>query len=270
MNTNKFTQTVWAYFKQHGRQLPWRPPELTLDKRGYLSAYHILVSEMMLQQTQVARVTTKYKQFITRFPNIEVLASSPLKEVLAEWQGLGYNRRALYLHNAAKALVKCKDPWQAADLTSLKGIGPNTAAAVCVYAYNQPLVFIETNIRSVFIHHFFKDHEKVSDTQLLPLIEKTLDKNNPRQWYWALMDYGTSVKSLHKNPSKRSASYKKQAAFEGSFRQLRAEVLRAILASDKTLTVLKTSFSDKRLNEALKVLEKEGLIAKTDQIYRVT
>ncbi len=223
----------------------------------------------MLQQTQVPRVTLKYHQFIERFPNLQALAAAPLKEVLTVWQGLGYNRRALYLHEAAQVLSNYQGEWQVSDLVHLKGIGANTAAAVCVYAYNQPHIFIETNIRTVFIHHFFADQQVVSDAQLLPFIQATLDVKNPRQWYWALMDYGSHLKTVHKNPGTRAAAYKKQSTFEGSLRQLRAQILRSILSEPKNLPELQALFTDTRLQTALRTLEKDGLIVKTDAYYQV-
>src|SRR4030095_9666003 len=157
MRSETFREVVLEYYREHGRELPWRHPGTTV--------YEILVSEMMLQQTQVKRVIPKYQSFLKRFPTIQSLANAPLSEVLSEWSGLGYNRRAKYLHDAAKQLVSKVGPWKLEDLTECKGIGHNTAVAVLVYAYNRPLVFIETNIRTVCIHHFFNDKENITDKE---------------------------------------------------------------------------------------------------------
>lgn len=226
MRSAQFICTVRKYFKAHKRSMPWRD---TID------SYSILVSEFMLQQTQVHRVVPKFESFMKVFPTIQALAKSDFKKVLGEWNGLGYNRRALWLHEAAKELVKCYDgkiPESIVELKKIKGIGHNTAAAICAYAFNMPVVFIETNIRAVFIHHFFADRADVADSELLPLIEANMDMIHPREWYWALMDYGVSLKKQHKNPARRSRHHTKQSRFEGSNRQLRGKILKLLLQSN--------------------------------------
>ncbi len=218
-----FRAVVLGHYREHGRDLPWRR---TRDP------YSILVSEMMLQQTQVSRVLPKYDEFLSLFPDPRTLAEAPLSAVLAAWQGLGYNRRALALHRAARAVMsqhRGRIPSSVTELRRLPGIGPATAAAVCVFAYDDPLVFIETNIRSAFLHHFFRESPAVPDADILPLIEATLDRENPRDWYYALMDYGAWVKKTQPNPSRRSKHHTKQTSFQGSRRQLRAQVLRLLL-----------------------------------------
>jgi A/G-specific adenine glycosylase len=220
-----FRAVVLEHHRERGRDLPWRR---TRDP------YRILVSEMMLQQTQVARVLPKYDLFLSAFPELRALATAHLSAVLEVWQGLGYNRRALALHKAAQIVAahyEGRIPRSVSELRRLPGIGPATAAAVCVFAYGHPLVFIETNIRSAFLHHFFGGCEGVPDVDILPLIELTLDKQDPRRWYYALMDYGVWVKKTHSNPSRRSKHHTTQTPFEGSRRQLRAQVLRVMLAT---------------------------------------
>jgi A/G-specific adenine glycosylase len=184
-----FRRTVLTHFKKEGRHtLPWRA---TTDP------YSITVSEIMLQQTQAGRVVEKYRAFLKRFPTVQSLARAQLPAVLALWSGLGYNRRAKFLHQMAKTIVSelgGKFPRTADGLEALPGIGPYTARAICAFAYNQPVAFIETNIRTVFIHHFFSDTEKIPDATLLPIVEMVIDRKNPRQWYAALMDYGSSLK----------------------------------------------------------------------------
>ena len=235
MDIKGFQNTVWKFYAKHERTLPWRPPLLKPHKDGSLDAYKVLVSEMMLQQTQVDRVIPKYKSFITQFPSWKALGSAPLKDVLIAWQGLGYNRRALFLKQTAEKVsneYNGKLPSNHNLLIQFPGIGTYTAGAIQVFAYNKSAIFIETNIRTVFIHHFFADtEEKIHDAAIIPLIENTLDQNNPREWYYALMDYGSHLKRLHTNPSRRSVHHTRQSKFEGSHRQTRAQVLKIIALS---------------------------------------
>ncbi len=222
-----FKTEVVRYYSAHARDLPWRH---TRDP------YAIVVSEVMLQQTQVARVAPKYAGFLAAFPDLQTLAESGVAEVLAVWQGLGYNRRALALHRLATIVLRDHEaeiPSTVAGLRRLPGIGPATAAAICVYAYEQAVPFIETNVRAAFIHHFFQESSGVSDAELLPLVELTLDTERPRDWYYALMDYGAWIKKTEANPSRRSKHHSSQAPFAGSRRQARAAVLRSLLA-DRT------------------------------------
>lgn len=269
MNSESFNSVITTHFLHNGRDLPWRSPSLQLNKKGYLNGYAILVSEYMLQQTQVSRVEVKYHQFLSQFPTMKSLADAPFSAVLAAWQGLGYNRRALYLHQASKVLVQHAEPWTFELLTAQKGIGKNTAAAVIVYAYNHPMVFVETNIRTVFIHHYFKTQATVSDAEIIKLVERMLPKSNPRQWYWSLMDYGAFLKRTQKNPARKSASYRKQSPFEGSFRALRAQVLRLLIQAPKNQQQIEQELQDHRIAEVLYVLEKEGLVAKENNRFTV-
>jgi A/G-specific adenine glycosylase len=219
-----FRAAVMRHFQEHGRDLPWRR---TRDP------YLILVSEMMLQQTQVARVIDKYELFARLFPTLDSLASAATADVLRAWQGLGYNRRGLNLQRSARLVVSefgGSVPDAFADLLRLPGVGRATAAAVCAFAFGIPVPFLETNIRSAYIHHFFQECSRVSDADLLPLVESTLDRANPRDWYYALMDYGTWLKKVHPNPSRRSSHETTQSLFPGSHRQLRSALLRAFLA----------------------------------------
>jgi A/G-specific adenine glycosylase len=253
-----FRRTVRAHYRKHRRDLLWRR---TADP------YKILVSEIMLQQTQADRVVEKYRTFLKHFPTITALAEASLRDVLLEWQGLGYNRRAVMLHRTARAVVAQhggKVPRTVEELEALQGIGRNTACAIAAFAYNQPVVFIETNIRSVFLHHFFPAAALVSDKEVLELIAVTLDKKNPREWYWALMDYGTFLKKLHQNPSRRSAHYKRQSPFKGSDRELRGKITRLRLErpriSEKKLIEL-AGIDLARAQKIVEQLKKEGLFA---------
>lgn len=219
-----FRRTVKAFSCKNRRSMPWRE---TTDP------YCIVVSEIMLQQTQVERVWGKYQVFTQKFPDFQSLASAPLQDVLSLWQGLGYNRRALALRKTAEIVVAEHGgvlPASVEQLRKLPGIGHATASSIAAFAFNIPTVFIETNIRRVFIHHFFHDRADVHDAEIMPLVEKTLDRKHPREWYYALMDYGTALKKELPNPNRRSRHYTKQPRFEGSARQKRGAILRFILA----------------------------------------
>lgn len=215
-----FQSCIWNFYAHEKRSFPWR---------NDIDPYRVFVSEMMLQQTQTYRVEPKYERFILAFPSFELLAQATLRDVLTLWQGLGYNRRGMYLHQSAQKVMAEHGGNLPADpvvLETFPGIGKNTAGSVCAFAFNKPVVFIETNIRAVFIHTFFKEQTEITDKQLYPLIEQTLDVHNPREWYYALMDYGVVLKKKLKNPSRRSAHHTKQSRFEGSDRQIRGMILR--------------------------------------------
>ena len=259
-----FTVTVWQYYDQYARQeLPWRQPEAD----GSFNAYKIMVSEIMLQQTQVNRVIDKYQQFLAVFPNVQALAAAPQAEVLLAWSGLGYNRRARFVQQAAQQIIaQAPDPQhvtfpsEIAELVKLPGVGINTAAAIRAYAFNLPALFIETNIRSVYIHHFFHDDSDVTDAQLRTVIEQTLPKVDFRTWYWALMDYGTHLKATVGNRSRQSRHYTRQSPFAGSQRQVRGQVLRALASGQQSYEQLATSIPDTRLAAVLDDLRSEKLI----------
>jgi A/G-specific adenine glycosylase len=221
----RFRRHLYRFFQDQGRQLPWRA---TTDP------YHILVSEIMLQQTQVERVALKYEPFLNAFPDVWSLARAPLRDIMASWQGLGYNRRALALQRIARRLAVDFDgrlPAEVDTLRTFPGIGAATAGALAAFAFNQPVVFIETNIRRVFLHCFFPGQSGVRDREILPLVDQTLDRLQPRPWYYALMDYGTMLKRAAPNPNRRSAHHQRQAPFADSDRQIRGLILKALLGS---------------------------------------
>lgn len=250
-----FQKLVYYYYKKHGRTLPWR--KMT-------DPYCILVSEMMLQQTQVERVVQKYELFITKFPDFARLAEAPLHQVLEAWHGLGYNRRAVALKRIAQIIMDTFDGQVPADLKTLMtlpGIGRATAAAISAFAFNRPVVFIETNVRTVFIHVFFQDKEDVKDIDIYPLVEETLDESNPREWFYALMDYGVVLKKRYKNPSRKSAHHKKQPLFEGSNRQVRGIILNMLIENptiSESELVIKINRDPNTVRKNLVQLEKEG------------
>ena len=220
----QFQKIILSFYNLEGRDMPWRH---TIDP------YRILVSEIMLQQTQVERVEKKYPEFITTFSTFGDLSKAPLHQVLALWQGMGYNRRAIALQACAREVMDEYNgilPSDVAMLQTLPGIGHATACSIAAFAFNRPVVFIETNIRRVFIHFFFNDRSSVRDREILPFAEQALYRKNPRMWYWALMDYGSALKNSIPNPNRRSAHYTKQETFKGSDRQIRGIVITSLLA----------------------------------------
>jgi A/G-specific adenine glycosylase len=244
--------------------MPWRKTH---------NPYRILVSEVMLQQTSVARVRDKYKGFIRAFPGVRSLADARTDDLLAAWKGLGYNRRALSLRAAAQILVSThrgRVPRSLEELVALPGVGHATACAVLAYAYDVGLPFMETNIRRVFLHFYFPRADRVADAKILPLVEKTLDKGNPREWYYALMDYGAMLGKNAENANTRSVRYRRQKPFEGSFRQLRGAILAAMLTmkkanADQVAKAIGTP--DERLGTAIDQLVAEGFLSRKGRLY---
>lgn len=260
-------EVVMDYYRHHARlDLPWRQPE----PNGHYDPYKILVSELMLQQTQVGRVVPKYGAFIALFPNVETLASATLGDVLRAWQGLGYNRRAKYLWLSAQQIAK--EGWPD-DLTSLPGVGVNTAGAIRAYAFNEPVVFVETNIRTVYIYHFAATQQNIPDSFIQELLAQTLrivtSQGEPRDFYWALMDYGTYLKTMVRNVS-QSKQYKRQPTFKGSNRQLRGLVVRILADRAFSVAELHAAVNDDRLEIVLIALESEGLIVKRAEKYELS
>ena len=282
MTISTFSKTVWNYYTRNGRNLPWREN---------ITPYRIVVSEIMLQQTQVARVVRKFNPFLQKFPDFAALATSPTLEILREWQGLGYNRRGLNLQKLAKIVTEKYGgelPKTYEELVELPGIGPNTAGSILAFAFNIPRTFIETNIRSVYIHCFFPEAEralgrkackKITDNQLMPFIEKSLAAKiagkpnraftNPREWHYALMDYGSNLKRTIANPSRHSAHHIRQSKFEGSNRQLRSHILRFVMDEPlgRSVHEIERKFTDKRCNSLqiaknIADLTKEGFLKK--------
>ena len=263
-----FRRTVYQNYHEAGRDFPWR---------NTVNPYEILVSEMMLQQTQTLRVVPKYEVWLNRFPSAADVASAPLSEILQYWSGLGYNRRAVFLQKACTVVCKLYSgifPQSPDELEKLPGIGPYTARAVAAFAFSRPEVFVETNIRSVFIFFFFKNStEKVSDTDILPLVSRTLDKEHPREWYYALMDYGAELKRHIVNPNRRSREYSRQSAFEGSLRQARGAILRQLVQNGKMSLeeIAQAEHIDMdRLQQASDKLLREGLITVHGSTFQVT
>jgi A/G-specific adenine glycosylase len=262
----KFQHKILEYYRLYGRQMPWRETH---------DPYRVLVSEIMLQQTQVTRVEKKYEQFLAAFPDFSTLAEAPLSKVYAVWQGLGYNRRALSLKKAARVVVTDHAgvlPRSGEALEALPGIGKATASSIMAFAFDLPVVFVETNIRTVFIHCFFKKKKLVSDDEIFPLVERCLYRKAPRIWYWALMDYGAMLKKSGEDKNEKSRHYVKQGRFEGSRRQLRGIVLRSLLSKSYTFTGIRAVLPRRAKDEVLEILvglEKEGFILKSGGKYEL-
>jgi len=261
-----FRTLIYNNYRKNPRRLPWRK---TWDP------YRIVVSEIMLQQTQVERVLRKYRLFVKTFPDFSSLAEASLKDILTVWQGLGYNRRAISLKNIAKSVVTKfggEIPSSEEAMIKLPGIGRYTSAAILAFAYNKPLVLIETNIRTVFIYFFFRKKNCVKDTEIIPLIEKTIDRKNPREWYYALMDYGMMLKKVHSNLSRKSAHYQRQTPFRGSNRQIRGMILKALVEKpglSEEEIILQIGSQPGKISNNLKILEGEGFLKKKRKRYTI-
>ena len=302
MNAQEFQNKIYAYFLKHKRILPWRYEK---------DPYKVFVSEVMLQQTPVARVLVKYPEFIKRFPTFRSLADASLRDVFTVWQGMGYNRRAKYLKEAAGIITKDKryefmfhnilsfprtresielnrsriksgmtdsNILQLINiLQMLPGIGQATACAMITYAFNMPTVFVETNIRAVYLFHFFptsppaggfggtsENIGKVSDKEIMDLAKKTLDRKNPRDWYYALTDYGAMLKREKKFQNIQSKRYARQSKFEGSRRQLRGRIIKTLLEyGPNTFEQIDLLLpKEERLESVLNDLETERMIEK--------
>ena len=269
MDVLEFRKLIYSAYRKESRTFPWK--ENT-------EAWGILVSEFMLQQTQAQRVIPYWNSWMKKWPSPAALARVSLEEVLREWSGLGYNRRARYLKECAGIIVRDmggKVPDTPEALMKLPGIGPYTAAAIVCFAFNKPMVFIETNIRSVMLHFFFSGQEKVTDREILSVIDATMDRKNPRRWYWALMDYGVTLKKSNTNPNRRSAHYVKQGAFSGSLRQLRGSLIRQLTSggpatAEELCARLDVPADTKKFYSAIEALKRESMVAEDEGRYRIS
>lgn len=253
-----FRKTIWSYYARNRRSFPWRERP---------TPYRVVVSEVMLQQTQAPRVVAKFEEFVRRFPDWRALDAAPQAAVIRAWQGLGYNRRALALKKIAHIVMQQHGGELPKDSTveqldELPGIGPATACAISAFAFDRAHAFIETNIRAVYLHLFFAGKHDVTDEALLPYIEQTLEPRRARDWYYALMDYGVMLKQLHDNPSRRSRHHVHQSKFIGSRRYVRGQVLKRL--AQKPLThaelVPLLAVSSGLAREILDELTREGFL----------
>lgn len=259
-----FQSQIWHFYKNSGRSFAWR----NID-----NPYAVFISEVMLQQTQTQRVETKFEQFMVELPTFAALADVSTRDLLTLWQGLGYNRRALYLQKSAQIVTEQYAgilPNNPEILVTLPGIGKATAASICAFAFNIPTIFIETNIRAVFIHSFFQHQTEISDAQLMPLITATVDPNNPREWYYALMDYGVYLKKNFPNPSRKSAHYTVQSRFNDSDRQIRGMIVKLLTLQQSAAAeeiIIYTQKDPERVQKIINALCREGFIKLDNKLY---
>ncbi|MBI4084278.1 MAG: A/G-specific adenine glycosylase [Candidatus Levybacteria bacterium] len=301
-----FQKEILAWYAINKRDLPWRDTPVETNHSVHLSGasfkkrdpYHILVSEVMLQQTQVSRVIPKYEAWLRIFPTVQSLAKAKTSDVLRLWSGLGYNRRALYLQKTAKDIVEKHEgkwPQDIKTLQALPGIGEYTARALLCFAFDQQVAVVDTNIRKVILLRFvYNRHsgdplrqladggdsrikilnqvqgDKLGDPgqarmtkrELQRIADQLLPKGKAYEWNQALMDYSASVLAMHRVPTP------KQSRFTGSNRYYRGQVLQYLLkhqtASIMTLgRKVKQGFGEKDalwFQELLLGLSKDGFV----------
>ena len=262
-----FSHFVWQWYATHKRDFIWRE---TSDP------YHILLSELMLQQTQTERVIPKYTLFLNTWPTLNALCHASLTDVLYAWKGLGYNKRAKALHSIASLSEQYHYtlPPDESVLLSFPMIGPATASAIRSFAFGQKSIYLETNIRRVIIHHFFSTSEKVHDKEIREILMSLMEiQDDAKNWYYALMDYGVNLKKIGINPNRRSSHYKKQSPFENSHRQIRSTLLFIITTEGiqkESDLIEKSSFEEERILYALQSLQQDGFIhdvVKEGEVY---
>jgi A/G-specific adenine glycosylase len=266
----QFQKLIYDFYHTNKRDFPWRQE---------ITPYKIVVSEVMLQQTQTARVVPKFEQWLDKFPDFATLAQASNHDVLAAWQGLGYNRRGLAIAKIAQIVMADfagQLPNNPAVLQTFPAIGPNTAGSICAFAFNAPTAFIETNIRTVYTHIFFPGQTEISDKQLLPLIEQTVDQKNGRDWYYALMDYGVHLKQKLPRINAASKHYTRQSKFTGSKRQVRGQIIKILTQLQRIDREALIELIDFQLPENLhnrdliiQDLIKEGVVYETSSILHL-
>jgi len=256
----KFQDKIFEWWEKNKRDLPWRK---TTDP------YYIMVSEVMLQQTQVSRVKEKYEAFIKKFPTKENLAEAETAEVLKIWSGLGYNKRALWLQQAATQLVEGEEfPKKPEELEKIKGIGKYTARAILIFAFNHDLPTVDTNIRRILISEGFAT-EEATEKELFKIAAEITPKGRARDWYNALMDYGSMELTARKTGIKPKTSQKK---FNNSTRYQRGKIVKALIkkgALTKKEISEECEIDQKVLAEILTKLIVEGLVVKKRQYYQL-
>jgi A/G-specific adenine glycosylase len=253
-----FQEKIFNWWKSNRREFPWRQ---TTDP------YKILVSEIMLQQTQASRVVEKYNEFINKYPSLENLASATGAQVLKIWSGLGYNRRALWLLEASKEIMEMKQfPKTSKDLEELKGIGPYTSRAILIFAFNKDVATVDTNIRRIFIHEGFAI-EETTDEELFTIANRLLPKGQSRDWHNALMDYGaekiTAKKTGIRPPSK-------QSSFKNSSRMFRGAIVKYLIKNSNVndqKIANECQIPKEELDDILSSLIKDGLIVRSGTKY---
>lgn len=220
-SVHSFQENIMDWWSKNARNLSWRKNP---------SPYQVLVSEIMLQQTQVNRVIPKYEEFLQEFPTIEDLASAETKHLLTVWSGLGYNRRAIWLREAANEIVKLGEfPREVKELRKLKGIGDYTSRSILIFAFNKDVAAVDTNIRRVFIASGFAD-ESMNAKEVQDVADTLLLKGRSSDWHNALMDYGSQVLT---STVTGIAPTSKQPCFRGSTREIRGAIIRVLTKIDR-------------------------------------
>lgn len=236
----EFNEILFDWNDDVYRPMDWRPKKR--DTKATLDPYRILVSEIMLQQTQVDRVRTKFAQFLQRFPDVEALANAPLSAVLTLWSGLGYNRRAKYLHQAAQEVVHAYGgnfPRDFSALQKLPGIGRSTAGAIMAFAWNEPYPMIDTNLRRILVRTFY-DGKIPSDAVLFDFAQSMIPEGRGRAWNYAMLDLGALVCTARRHSDEcpmfdfhgdvTDFVYKKAPSkFKGSKRSYRGALLKLLV-----------------------------------------
>lgn len=257
-----FQHKIFSWWTTHKRDLPWRH---TRDP------YKIMVSEVMLQQTQVLRVIAKYREFIEVFPTVFDLAKASPAQVLRVWKGMGYNRRALYLQKAAKAIVEIYHgifPENERELVKLPGLGTYTARALLVFAYGQDVPLVDTNIRQIIIHFFFNDQPQ-KESVIGDVAGQLVSKGKSWEWHQALMDYGALRLARARSGSLTKVSRKTSIPFKDSNRFYRGRIIDRLREGDIQERKLESEFKKKyrKPNDFLKAilqgLEADGLISRS-------
>ena len=250
-----------AWFRDYGRDLPWRR---TRDP------YAILVSEIMLQQTQVSRVIGAYPRFLERFPTVTALAHASLGDVLRVWSGLGYNRRARDLHRIARVHPRLL-PRSVESLDALPGVGAYTAAAVACFAHGTPVAFAETNLRRVLGRLVLG--RTATEREAVEIDERLMPKRHAAAWHHALMDIGALLcrsreprcSACPLRPACRyrggaEAVRRRQPPFAASDRRVRGAIVRALAKSSQTIAELGQLIGDPRVPRLADVLAREGIV----------
>ena len=253
-----FNEKIFAWWKKNKRTLPWR--ETT-------NPYYIMISEIMLQQTQVNRSVEKYLEFIKEYPTIKELAEASVSSVLKIWSGLGYNRRALWLQEAANQIVRLNEfPKTPEELQKLKGIGPYTSRSILIFTFNYDIATVDTNIRRILIaENFAKVNTK--EKELFIIAQKLLPKGKARDWHNALMDYGALVLTSAKTGIKPKTTISSSSKENRRFRGIIVKYLTRTTKAKKEKIVKNCNIPNEKIDDILVGLIADGLVKKIRKYY---
>lgn len=252
----QFQRKILTWYEANKRDLPWR---------GTRDPYRILVSEIMSQQTQIARVIPKYNAWMEAFPTVFELAKASTADVLGHWSGLGYNRRALFLQKCAKTVVERfagKFPQEKEVLKTLPGIGEYTAAAVACFAFNQQVAVVDTNVRKIILTQFPHVSSDISPQEMQNIADALLPQGKAYEWNQALMDYASAMLK------KEKIVVPKQSKFKGSNRYYRGQIVKLLLAQKsiaRAQLAKELSISKEKCAEILGGLEKDALVVRSGE-----